>query len=254
MNILSIGNSFSQDAHKWLSRIARGCGDDLLAANLYIGGCSLQTHWENFVSGAADYDLELNGEFVRKISIPEALELMNWDVITFQQASHFSGDYSTYVPYLTDLFTAVKARCPEAAYYIHQTWSYEHDSTHPGFLRYDCSQEAMYTMLTQCYTDAAAAIGARLLPVGTLIQYLRENTAQFDYAHGGLSLCRDGFHLSWLYGRYAAALLWYCVLFQKPVPQVCFLPTADGETADAALLQCVHDAVDAFMRGNAKKL
>ena len=47
MRILSIGNSFSQDAHKWLHELAQDNDVDLETVNLYIGGCSLKMHWEN---------------------------------------------------------------------------------------------------------------------------------------------------------------------------------------------------------------
>ena len=99
MNILSIGNSFSQDAHKWLSQVAESAGVQIRAVNLYIGSCSLERHWNNYVNQAPDYDLEINGEFVQKISVNMALRAQKWDVITLQQASPQCGDYSTYQPY-----------------------------------------------------------------------------------------------------------------------------------------------------------
>lgn len=37
MKILSIGNSFSQDAHKWLHKLAKVNGVEFEIANLYIG-------------------------------------------------------------------------------------------------------------------------------------------------------------------------------------------------------------------------
>ena len=50
MNVLAIGNSFSQDATRYLSQIAQKGGDTLSVANLYIGGCSLETHFRNINS------------------------------------------------------------------------------------------------------------------------------------------------------------------------------------------------------------
>ena len=61
MKVLSIGNSFSQDAHKWLHKLAENNGVDLETVNLYIGGCSLGTHWKNAKENNADYEFELNG-------------------------------------------------------------------------------------------------------------------------------------------------------------------------------------------------
>ena len=121
MKLLSIGNSFSQDAQKWLHQIAESAGAEIHAVNLYIGGCPLVVHWNNFLSREPAYEMWINGEFERKISIHEALALEQWDVITFQQASTGSGDYSTFQPYLNYLYREVKAICPNAKYYIHQT-------------------------------------------------------------------------------------------------------------------------------------
>lgn len=44
MNILAIGNSFSQDATRYLHGIARSMGKKWNTANLYIGGCSIDRH------------------------------------------------------------------------------------------------------------------------------------------------------------------------------------------------------------------
>ena len=66
MKVLSIGNSFSQDAHKWLHKLAENNGVDLETVNLYIGGCSLGTHWKNAKENNADYEFELNGDYTGK--------------------------------------------------------------------------------------------------------------------------------------------------------------------------------------------
>ena len=49
MKILSIGNGFSQDAQKYLHALARHNGVRAKAVNLYIGGCSLRTHYLNML-------------------------------------------------------------------------------------------------------------------------------------------------------------------------------------------------------------
>ena len=41
MNILAIGNSFSQDAMRYLHKIAKADGVEFECFNIYIGGCSL---------------------------------------------------------------------------------------------------------------------------------------------------------------------------------------------------------------------
>ena len=119
MKLLSIGNSFSQDAQEWLHQIAVANGVDLETTNLMIGGCSLETHWSHVVDKQAEYYLEQNGKNMdRMVTIDEGLALDEWDVITVQQASHYSGQPQTYVPYLTDLVAYVRERCPKAKIYF----------------------------------------------------------------------------------------------------------------------------------------
>ncbi len=218
MKLLSIGNSFSTDAHFFLHRLAKLHGVDLFTANLFIGGCSLETHRQNVTENNAHYDYEINGNAAeRKISIAEALEEDKWDVITFQQASAYSGIYETYEPYLTSLVDCVRTKQPQAKLYFHQTWSYENGSEHPGFVSYGGDSRRMYESIVSASEKAAKLIDTTLISAGTVIQNLRENVSEFDYANGGLSLCRDTFHLSNDYGRYAAAAIWLRTLTGKPI-------------------------------------
>ena len=177
----------------------------------------------------------------RMINLEDALAMDAWDVITVQQASHYSGMPQTYVPYLTELVAFVKEKCPNAKIYFHQTWAYEIDSDHGGFLTYNSDQKEMYRRICDCAAMASRLIGADILPSGPVVQYLRENAPEFDYKNGALSLNRDGFHLSWEYGRYAAAATWYTVLSGK-VPTVNAFPDWD-----AHLIDVIHDGIRAVV-------
>lgn len=104
MNILSIGNSFSCDAQRYLHRIARADGVELDTFNLFIGGCPLSLHYQNMLREDRAYALEMNGRDTGfKVSLKEALLNREWDVITIQQVSHQSPYYETYQPYLNSL-------------------------------------------------------------------------------------------------------------------------------------------------------
>jgi endonuclease IV len=73
--------------------------DEIIIANLYIGGCSLDTHWSNMQANAAAYDYQYNewGSFNKsKKSIRWALEDEEWDIITIQQVSQNSGMTETF--------------------------------------------------------------------------------------------------------------------------------------------------------------
>ena len=242
MKLLSIGNSFSQDAQQWLHQIAVANGVDLETTNLMIGGCSLETHFNHIHDGEAADSLERNGaDCQRTITLPEGLALDEWDVVTVQQVSSHSGRPQTYVPYLQALVAFVKEKCPKAKIYFHQTWAYEIDSEHGDFPYYNRDQKEMFRRICDCTEMVRRMIGAEVLPSGPVVQYLRENAPEFDYKNGGLSLNRDGFHLSWDYGRYAAAATWYKVLTGK-TPAVNAFPEWD-----AHLIEVIHNGINVVL-------
>ena len=244
MKILSIGNSFSQDAHRWLYDVCKSAGKEIYNVNLYYGGCSLYSHWDFYVNDRAEYDYEIKGVPTRKVTLCEALTAEKWDIITYQQASHESGKYERYQPFLCDLHKVVKEACPDAKFYIHKTWAYEIDSTHGSFVLYNSDQHYMYECLSDAYAKAAESINAEIIPSGDVIQYLRDNTKEFDYKNGGLSLNIDGFHLSHGYGRYAASITWYCKLFGGNANDVLFVPEMCD---DENLVNTVKSAVNAIL-------
>jgi hypothetical protein len=247
IRVLSIGNSFSQDAQAYLHDLGRSAGLEIRGVNLYIGGCSLKTHWENAEGDRAAYNYELNGDTGggRRVSIAGVLGEEPWDAVTLQQASHDSGILETYFPYGELLSEYVKRRVPRARLLIHQTWAYERDSGHELFSRYGRDQALMYRALRSAYGEAARRLGLDLIPTGDLIQALR-GKGPFDYGRGGPSLCRDGFHLSYGYGRYAAAALW-CRFFGADLRRSRFLPP--GEHLDSALIALIHEPAEEVLGG-----
>lgn len=247
MNILAIGNSFSQDATHYLSRLAAADGMDMQVYNLYIGGCSLERHWNNIENNAPDYLLEINGASAeRYVSIGEALALTDWDVIVTQQASHDSGLPETYHPYLENMLAWLRERAPKARFLLQQTWAYEIDSLHPQFVRYHQDQAEMYAALKRAYADAAASNGVELIPCGDVIQALRGRDP-FRYGHGGMSICRDGFHMNLIYGRCLLAAVWYKTITGRSVSDIPFVPStklAPHAVFDEAVLSVVLKTVD----------
>lgn len=243
MKILSIGNSFSEDAQAYLHALAVQRGIDLTTVNLAIGGCSLQTHWENVEQNNANYLYGVNGGAwaERLVTIKEILEAQRFDVVTLQQVSGFSGQYETYQPYLNDLAAYVRQMQPGADLYFHRTWAYEIDSPHGHFPLYDCDQKKMYQALCSASQSACLVTGATLIPAGDVIQALRERVSAFDYANGGESLCRDSFHISLTYGRFSVALCWLATLTGKRVYPVPFMDL--DEDLIAEICKIVNEVV-----------
>lgn len=245
--ILAIGNSFSQDATYYLHQIAAADGTELKVVNLYIGGCSLERHWENVRKDAADYLYEINGESTQRyVSIRETLSEEKWDYIVTQQASHDSGWADTYEPFLGNLVDWLGECAPQAKLLLQKTWAYEIDSTHEKFPRYHNSQQEMYVRLSRAYDIAAKNHGLALIPCADIIQKLR-TLPPFLYEKGGISLCRDGFHMDYLYGRYALAAAWYraltgnCMEDNSYIPHSAFVPE---EKADGHALEVIRTVVD----------
>jgi len=222
--ILAIGNSFSQDATAYLYDIAKQDNVEIKVVNLYIGGCSLQTHYENAMNDIKNYTYELNGQTTQRlVSIKESLLEDDWDFVTMQQASHDSGIEETYFPYIKELSNYVGKYAPNAKQLIHQTWAYEIDSDHSEFYRYNNNQITMYNALKDAYLKVTNVLGLEIIPCGDVIQALR-NIKEFDYANGGQTLCRDGFHMHLIYGRYATAAVWYESIFKKSIMSNTYIP------------------------------
>ncbi len=252
IKVLAIGNSFSDDARTYIPQIAAASGIDLMIGNLYIGGCPLELHDKNATEDNVAYQYTKTGYPSRAASIREALEEEDWDFVTMQQASHFSGMWNTYQPHLTRLSEYVKKYAPHAEQLIHETWAYETTSGHHAFIFYDRDQIQMYNRLRECYDKAAEAIGgARIIPCGDAMQIARSYPI-FDYSAGKRSLNRDGFHASWTHGRYLLGLVWVEMLTgadltDNPfVPQLAEYPDDTPTTEEiTALKKAAHAAIAA---------
>ena len=83
IHVLSIGNSFSQDAHCYLHDFAKSEGVDIETVNLFVGGCSLERHYRNMVGNKREYTIEINGHRADGFlcSIDEALTTLSGNIL-----------------------------------------------------------------------------------------------------------------------------------------------------------------------------
>lgn len=205
MNVLAIGNSFSQDATRYLHQIARADGTELNVCNLHIGGCPLDRHFRNMHSEAKAYFLEFNGQQTKfMVSLKEALLSRSWDIVTLQQSSPISFLKETYFPYITALADYIKQLCPKAKIVIHQTWGFGNGSEKlesTGFATY----HDMVAQIASTYAEVAEEMQADgIIPSGQMFGYL--------LAHGVEKIHRDTLHTTKGLGRYSLGLLWYHML------------------------------------------
>ncbi len=229
IKILAIGNSFSEDAvENYLYELGQAGDVTFIIGNMYIGGCSLETHWNNAKNNNAAYSYRkiVNGTKTTtdNTRLETAIADEDWDYISFQQVSQNSGLYKTYFPYLTNLLAYVKERAtnPDVQYVMHMTWAYQQNSTHSGFANYGRDQMKMYEAITDAVTRVAEAENIDIIiPAGTAIQNARTSFL-------GDNLCRDGYHLDYGTGRYIAACTWYEKLTGKNVVGNAYAPSMTG--------------------------
>jgi hypothetical protein len=146
----------------------------------------------------------------------QALLLTKWDYISFQQASHDSGIQSSYEPYLQELIDSVRAYQPDAQLCWMQTWSYSQDAKHPQFPRYQKSQQIMDDSIQSATLSLLRHHPKlQLIPCGLAITLARKTKL-------GDTLCRDGYHLNYSYGRYTAACVWYEFLTAKDCRRIAY--------------------------------
>lgn len=244
LKLLAIGNSFSVDAMQHLYIVARDAGiENVVLGNLYIGGCSLATHMKNMTENSASYDFytsseEENGmvKDATKRSVLYGIQYADWDYITIQQASNYSGLPERYGD-LDGVVDYVMANKGENAKLLwHMTWAYQQDSTHAGFANYGKDQMTMYNAIVSTVKSNVLTNDniSGYIPSGTTIQNLRTSTL-------GDTLTRDGYHLSLGIGRYAAALTWLARITGYDIDNIKAIPSKYPEIADC--LDIIKDSV-----------
>ncbi len=245
IKILAIGNSFSEDAvENYLYDLTRAAGDSIVIGNLYIGGCSLETHWKNASTDAAAYSYRKIVGGIKTVkekqTLSYAIKDEPWDYISFQQVSQNSGMYATYFPFLTDLIKYVKGKAtnPHVRFVLHRTWAYAQNSTHGGFVNYNRDQNTMYKAIVDATRKVVNNVPEIkfIIPSGTAIQNARSSSI-------GDNFNRDGYHLELTYGRYTAACTWFEALTGKRVTNNTYAPPAIDKFKAAVARQAAHNAI-----------
>ena len=205
LKVLMIGNSFSISCTRQLPQVAEANGHRLDLASLYIGGCSLERHWRN-VEAATNamfkpyrFDRCVEGKRVAEngaANIPDALAMDKWDVVTLQQASHFSWDPSTYHPWGDSLVAKIRELAPQAKIMVQETWSYP--PWDKRLRKFGFDQVEMYARLHDAYDAFAGKYGFGIIPVGTAAEICADRNALFT---------KPDFHFNQEEGEYLQALV-----------------------------------------------
>lgn len=243
MKVLAIGNSFSEDAMEYLYQILRALGEEeIILGNLLIGGCPIDKHVFNAETEAPAYSYRKNtcGEWVKTLDYKsvDALRSEEWDFISMQQASRYSGLTDSYEKLPNLMKFARDNSNGQAKFFWHMTWAYQQDATHDAFNNYDNDQDKMYRAIVNAVKSLILPKKEFefIVPSGTAIQNAR--TSYLDD-----TLTRDGFHLSIPLGRYIAGLTWARLLTGKSVRGIAYAPEGVDERMKETAIEAVEAAV-----------
>src|SRR4051794_14269706 len=111
VRLLTVGNSFSQNATRFLNDLVKAKGHTLIHRPLAIGGASMEVHWDK----AQLYEknpMDPKGLYGKK-SLRQELMSDAWDYVTIQQASIKSHNVATYRPFAKQLHDYIKKGAPK---------------------------------------------------------------------------------------------------------------------------------------------
>lgn len=242
IRILAVGNSFSVDAmqvHLYWMLEAAGY-NDIVLGNLYIGGCDLNTHYNNVKNGTKAYEFRVTTdgfwETKPNVSADVAFQYADWDVVTLQQASPDSGKPASFSR-LTELAQMVKEKAKPKKLLWHMTWAYQQNSDHWAFAQYGKDQMTMYRAIADTMTQQVMpnSLINGIIPCGTAVQNMRTSAL-------GDTLTADGYHLADRLGDFLASLTWYTVITGNDPAKVGHCP---GYVDDyfAAMVKSVNNAI-----------
>ncbi len=241
LKVLMIGNSFADDTINYAYEIARNSGipaENILIADIYIGGCTIDRHWQNAQSNAAAYRFGLeregwfDGSTYTNWTMEQAIKYADWDFITFQQGSASSGVQKSFanlqnlMDYVYDIATDEVSNPnanPDVKFVWHMTWAYAQDTTNSGFSAYNYDQMTMYKFIQSCIQlNVTNKDFVAIIPNGTAIQNARTSFL-------GDNLTRDQYdHLSLDAGRYIAAMGLVGTLTGRDMSKITWKPSDSG--------------------------
>ena len=246
LKILTVGNSFGEDTSWLLADVALALGfESVKICVLYIGGCSLNRHYENAMGDLPLYRYHTNEgcgwSSVEGRSIREAVCEDEWDFISIQHGTKDGSRYTLPASYekLEPLVAYLKGLAPKKTKLVfNMAWVMESYGTHPEILSYGGDQLLMYRNLAELTSTLVR--GTKDLdivsPAGTAVQ----NARTTDIAD---TLSRDGFHLSRGIGRYIASLTFLKALTGISIDGIEWAPDGVDEHARSVAVAAANAAV-----------
>jgi hypothetical protein len=245
IRLLTIGNSFSGNATKYLSQITasvEGCRIQIGHAD--IGGCPLDKHWALAEKSEADPASKPYTYGGKTYSLKEMLQLEKWDVVTIQQASIKSFVAESYQPYADQLHQYIQQHAPQAKVMVHQTWAY--GTGNDRLKQWNMTPQQMYDGLAACYATLAARLECPLLPSGAAFQLAQQKQPGIGLYDSAVYHANDK-------GCYLAGCAWFGQIFGISPEKITFVPKGLTAAEAAFLRQVAAEALAASQARPAAK-
>ncbi len=242
--VLFIGNSFSADTSLHLADIALALGvQNVTVGNLYIGGCSINKHYDNAVNDYAVYEYHVdNGNGLSKTlrhRISDTVKSEEWDWIAIQHGtldgSRYAEDESyEKLPALIDYIRSIASEKTQIAF--NMTWVGERNS-HEELIAYKNNQLKYYQAIASLTERLIVPMDdlAAVSPTGTAIQNARA-------ADAGL-LTRDKYHLTEDLGCYIAGLTFFKTVTGLDISSISWKPDGVTDEQRSLAIEAAANAV-----------
>lgn len=228
LDILLFGHSYGVDCSEHLPKLIDAAGIKTVRIARFIkGNCSLEQRYKYFKDdwskGYSECEPGTAEYVTRPCTFKEAIAARKWDYVIFQTSLEDQGKYETYQPYLNEMvsyirnvsnekFGAEPVICWNMFWPVSSLLRYAQSYTSNNRLAlYGYDTENMFRQYMEAAQQMAVDTGINnIIPSGTAIMNLR---ASYLNTPKSKAFTRDGYHLSYGEGRYAAA----CVFFEYMV-------------------------------------
>jgi len=244
LKILSIGNSFAMDTMEYLTKIILRLGyDRVKLGDLYIGGCSINRHYNNAVNDAPEYRYYVNDgtgwEATQGYKMSDAITSEKWDWISIQHGTGDGSRYTSEESYekLLPLIEYVRGLAWQGVKIaFNMAWVGEPYHHHPELASYNGDQLLMYEKLTDLTKRIILPMKQIdcVSPTGTAVQNARTSKLE--------TISRDGYHLTYDTGRYLAGLTFFKALTGTDVSGIEWAPIGVDEYAKKVVIESVENA------------
>lgn len=287
VSVLTIGNSFAENALRVLPQLAEAAGHELIVGRANLGGCSFERHWNHVAAFEKDPKSVAGSPYEKGTrSLHELLTSRKWDFITVQQVSFKSHDLSTYTPFAEDLCAYVRKHAPDSKLLVQQIWAYRVDD--PRFVPKNAGKEPhthleMYQQVRAAYHTLADELDLEIIPSGNAM-FLADTNPKWGYkpdlafdfktaVHPALPDQSHSLHVGWTWrkltddaeptlkmdghhanrtGEYLIGCVWFEKLFGESVVDNPFVPEGIDPDYARFLRQTAHRAVADLMAGSVR--